>query len=342
MPHNLFVTVGISLLREDMYEKTMKVGFTHLGRFPTLERLYKEMSEMDEEARRNPSRNYATKLDGRNLVNANDALAKAIVRLWTDPELLIDLKDQRRYSGAELASLMALHQRPGRTLDSEDTVWLLASDTPSGLFTARVIQRVLRTGEIGLPAFQTIRIKQITGLQPYNEVAFVEQGLPEAASLLLTERSRPAQLIGSGGYKGLLPYLGPLAMKLGIPLFYLYEDSEALLEIAPLPLTVEFEVMKRYRKLFMTLNPLQARHVSLAKRKTFPADEFWTKLKQIAAADYAEDREEILTYKLLDTLEINGKFHVRLSATGVLAAALDAVDNPAEPPTDQSPVAWSS
>lgn len=340
MTRNILITVGVSLLRDHAPIKTAKAGFNTFTApgIKDLTELIGYFDEEDKEKRRDQG--YLFNLDKRELVEARKQLVDCMVRLWKkDSTLQLTEQDQRKYSGAEVASLKTLHGdgTSPNALKAEDQLFLLASDTPSGIFCAHVLSDLLRTGDIGLPAFTHRRVEIIRGLQPYSTDQFVDRGLPTAARLLIDQREN-ALLIGSGGYKGLLPYLGPLAMHLGIPVYYLYEDAEELLTLAPLPVTFDLELITRYQRVFCQLDPLAATRQAETQRTARMANLFWGDLKRAAGSDFAEIEERIKRYGLLQTQTLNGEQYVKLSATGVLAYILSNLDNEAACVYDQSPV----
>lgn len=312
MARKILVTVGVSLLREDIAEKeAARVGFENLhggGTLPTLRRVHDQLKLEDTRKRQNPE--YSFDPEDRQWSSVCTKLAKAITNLWQGT---LDEKDKRKFSGAELASLKALHNRGNSAypIQPDDEIYLLASDTPSGQFCAWTIAEVLRTGEIGLPRFTHVhRPKIIAGLRPDSMETFVAQGLPTAAQFLIEHRQN-ALLIGSGGYKGLLPYLGPVAMQLKVPLFYLYEDSAELLELNPLPVVFDLSVITQYKDTFYHVRP--ARGVARAK-------EFWAILNREAGPAAAIAEEQIKTMGLIRQIQnpTLGEDTVTLSATGAL------------------------
>lgn len=339
MTRKILVTVGISLLRDHVDSKEKYAGFNTFTApgINNVRELIRYFAEEDEESRRDQE--YQFKLDRRELVEARKALVACMVRLWRDDRLNLTEHDQRKYSGAEIASLKAFHGdgTSPNALTAEDQILLLASDTPSGIFCAHILRDLLRTGAIGLPAFEQPAVEIIHGLQPYSTDQFVDRGLPTAARLVV-DHSENAVLIGSGGYKGLLPYLGPLAMHLGIPVYYLYEDAAELLTLAPLPVTFDLALIRLYPSTFSKLDPVVAARQDETVRTLRLAILFWKDLKSEAGSDFAEVKEKIERYGLLQTQTLNGEEYVKLSATGVLAYILADLNNKDASVYDQSPV----
>lgn len=340
MTRNILITVGVSLLRDHVPIKTAKAGFNTFTApgIKDLTELIGYFAEEDEENRRDQE--YLFNLDRRELVEARQQLVTCMARLWRDNGLHLTEHEQRKYSGAEVASLQALHGdgTSPSALTADDQLFLLASDTPSGIFCAHVLRDLLHTGAIGLPAFTRPQVEIIRGLQPYSTDQFVERGLPTAARLLINQREN-AILIGSGGYKGLLPYLGPLAMHLGIPVYYLYEDAEELLTLAPLPVTFDLAMISRHPKTFAKLDPIAATHQDEATRRLRPAQAFWDDLKSEAGSDFTEMKEKIERCGLLQPAQtLNGDQYVKLSATGVLAYSLAAMNRKATVLPVQAPL----
>ncbi|MCE7987667.1 MAG: hypothetical protein DYG89_41410 [Caldilinea sp. CFX5] len=314
MGRKLLVTVGVSLLREEIAEKEgAKVGFENLAESGTLNTLDKVQKQLrQEDKRKQQSATYPFNLDERQWVRARSKLAQAVAALWQGTA---NEKRKRLLSGAELASLKALHNngQSKYALQATDQIILLASDTPSGAFCAALLKEVLEQAMIGLPKVASVQVKSIPGLRPDSVETFVAQGLPNAARLL-NQYADNALLIGSGGYKGLLPYLGPVAMHLRIPLFYLYEESEELLELRPLPVQFDLALIQHYAETFNLIQPGQSIRTTA----------FWQSLQLEAGVDFNQAQHQIRDGGLLQEEETDtpGQTVIKLSATGVLSYLL--------------------
>jgi hypothetical protein len=193
-----------------------------------------------------------------------------------------------------------------------------------------VVGDVLREGKAGLPAVERAEIRVAGGLRPEQSELFLAAGLPNAARLLLEALAggRETLLLGSGGYKGLLPYLVPVAMHLRIPLLYLYEESEELLAIQPLPMKLDLEVVQRNPQAFNLLRP----DGSAARRMCYKRS-FRAAVERERPADWST----IEALKLVEDAPTTGAESVRLSAAGMLAWLLATYHVEPAAPRDAAP-----
>lgn len=318
MARTILVTAGISLVRDNTTEKeNREVGFESLPRpVSTLTGLHEELKRADQ---RHATEERPFNHQHPTWVKARQALVETLGRLWDAPSDSLTEREKRLYSGAELASLERLGRgdaAPFARLQTGDRVILLASDTAPGLFCAWLLHDALQEGAIGLPRVDA-RVEHIAGLRPDDAERFLAQGLPEAARVIF-EYHQPGQqtlLITSGGYKGLLPYLSPVAMQLEIPMLYLYEESDEMLEIRHLPVAFNLRVIKTNKGAFGLIEPPPRAN----ERPFASADEFWDRVRHEGDTG---DEKKIRDLGLVEELKGLDAPRVRLSPTGVLALLL--------------------
>jgi putative CRISPR-associated protein (TIGR02619 family) len=163
---------------------------------------------------------------------------------------LEDMVTDGPFAPAEIASLWKL----GLNKD-QDRVVLLYSDTPEGIFCARVlalyINQHIAQCELGDGSDKDVR--KIKGLQVKDANEFKQTGLNELKNSIenITEMYRQIDeriLNITGGFKVAIPYLTVLAWDYLMVIIYLYEESDSLIEIkkpANVGLRVNFdEVVK--------------------------------------------------------------------------------------------------
>lgn len=312
MPRTILITVGISLIADKVDDKEVdEVGFGNLGgSHPTLRDLGKSLRDADDER----PENFQPQSEGSDWHADLTAVSAKLQELWAGP---LAEKHKRAYSGAELASLHLLGKHgisdPSLSalsaLSANDTIMLLASDTPSGIFCAETIADALRTG-VFPGVVPQVATQKIEGLRADNADLFLSQGLPNAAKVLTKHRTE-SLLIASGGYKGLMPYFMPLCMELKLPLLYLYEDSDRLMELAPLNLWQQDGDYDLIFQVQAPLSPLMSTGVART-----PADQFWT---GVINAGGEESKERLLARRIVEEFVHDGHRFVRLTSTGVLA-----------------------
>lgn len=317
MTRTILVTVGVSLITEYVLDKeALTIGFDRLpAPAGTLAGLRRELKKLDSRASGQDDRSFNP--ETLPWIKIRNSLKDSLSALWRHDE--IDEQTKHLYSGAELASLMRLGKSGSfASLASDDRLVLLASDTPTGEFCATVIRDVLFEGTIGTSRLDGRPIiERISGLRPDTGERFLAEGLPGVARKLYEHSRPPAQalLIGSGGYKGILPYLSPLSMALKIPLLYLYEDSDDLLELRPLPVELKLQVIRDNAKAFALISPRS----DASEIRSCSSQDFWAKV-------HKRDRGVL---QEMQVLQEHGN-RIRLSPTGVLAWLLAWIDDPEE------------
>lgn len=326
MSRTILVTVGISLIRDNPQEKEGKqVGFENLTssrRLRKLTALHDALMKEDRRLVRRPE--YSYNVQEPRWAKARVGLVDAIQKLWHDPPEPMKDREKRYYSGAELASLERLGKGEASSfepLQADDRVILLASDTASGRFCAWLIHDVLNQGIAGLPKVHA-SVEPIPGLRPDDAEGFLAEGLPESARRLFEYSRHGGQrlLITSGGYKGVLPYLSPVAQQLHIPMLYLYEESDTLLEIRPLPVSFELGIIRRH-KAFSQIEPRGSKRT----RRLADAGTFWDEIQK-------QDEDDVGKIRDLGLVEELDSGRVRLSPTGVLAWLLAEYGQTPSPP----------
>lgn len=145
---------------------------------------------------------------------------------------------------AEICSLIRMG------LTGRDRVLLLASDTDDGEACARAV-------ELYLDQYwpdAAVEVKRIAGLQVDDPVAFRRQGVVEYCRSCLKAVSDfgadNVVLNPTGGFKALVAYTVLVGMLKRVPCRYIFEQSEALLDLPPLPVEFRRSMFESYRPLF--------------------------------------------------------------------------------------------
>lgn len=151
-------------------------------------------------------------------------------------------------ASAEISSLRRIHEEQKDKL----IVHLLASDTVNSRICAEVIRDYCQfeNTEIAFNERQHI----ISGLQVTNREQFNKDGLQSLFNVIeqITGGYYGYTLCNiTGGYKATIPLMTIFAQVNRMPLYYLFEDSSALLKIPSLPITVDWELFERYANIFV-------------------------------------------------------------------------------------------
>ncbi len=129
----------------------------------------------------------------------------------------------------------------------------ISSDTDKGRLCADVLAKLLKS-EIGCETKVTV----IEGLQVDNPNMFRNRGVVNFLEYFLSVRKKRRYTHDiimnlTGGFKSIVPYSTIVAMVFGIPVFYVFEFSEQLIELPPLPISLDFTLMKKYQERFERL-----------------------------------------------------------------------------------------
>lgn len=157
----------------------------------------------------------------------------------------LDLGDgaTRIAASAELNSLHRLGA--GR----DDRVVLLASDTTDGRLCAEAVGRAL-VGGFGL-ATDEVQVTRVEKLVVGNAEVLRKEGLPNFLGTVLREveraraEGRTVVLNPTGGFKGVVPFLTAVGFLHGLRTVYVFEHSQALIDLPPLPLTFDLRLFER-------------------------------------------------------------------------------------------------
>jgi putative CRISPR-associated protein (TIGR02619 family) len=155
--------------------------------------------------------------------------------------------DNNIEASAEIKSLVKLKKE----LDEYFEVYLLYSDTALSRLAAEILQRALSYFEElkNCPIHSPLKIK---GLQIWNRSEFdkgmvnlierienISQGYWENVIINIT-----------GGYKATIPYLTILAQVNRCPIYYIFENTDALIKIPYIPIDINWEIFDKYWEYF--------------------------------------------------------------------------------------------
>ncbi len=158
-------------------------------------------------------------------------------------------------ASAEIRSLLKIQQD---VVKEEMDVYLLATDTVLSRLAAEIIQeRFKDDGLVKIVSFAP-KTDVIAELQIWNKNNFEQNGLKNLFERLdsISKGSRKEDVILNitGGYKGVIPYLSIFAQLKEFRTFYIFEDSEELIEIPHLPVDFEFSIIEENFIAFESFN----------------------------------------------------------------------------------------
>jgi putative CRISPR-associated protein (TIGR02619 family) len=135
-------------------------------------------------------------------------------------------------------------------LDAHDRVILLSSATEAGMTCALAVAEYLRLHWPGVD----VQVDRIPGLQVDDALEFRRVGAVEyCRRCLQAVRDYSAEnvvLNPTGGYKALVPYTVLVGMLKHVHCYYIFEQSDTLLELPPLPVEFQRGLFEAYRAVF--------------------------------------------------------------------------------------------
>lgn len=160
-------------------------------------------------------------------------------------------KDKKNIS-AEIKSIIKLKEE----LNDKFEIYLLSSDTILSELAGEIIKNIIP--QI-LDDIKELKIKTIEGLQIWDRNEF-EKGMER----LITEIYSIAKeywddvIINiTGGYKATIPYLTILAQINNCPIYYIFEDTDALIKIPNIPFSKEWFDWKKLKEYEIFLEKLE-------------------------------------------------------------------------------------
>lgn len=209
---------------------------------------------------------------------------------------LKEYEPSHRVFGAEINSinLMINENKIGK-----EKIYLIISDSVEGVIAGNLIKRILlETLDI-----EKIEICKIENLTITKEHDFARKGLKNLSSKMAEIINRyptTESLVISpiGGFKAQIFIVGLMAQIYKIKAYYLYEGSERLIELLPLPITLDTEILKRNIEIVLEIR----------KNDLIEKNELLSYLKKDA---------ELKTF--LEEAHIDGVDYYSLSALGTLA-----------------------
>jgi len=148
-------------------------------------------------------------------------------------------------ASAEVKSLNKLSQE----LPDDLSVYLLASDT----INSKICAEVLYGAIVGNLEIHFSDHDIIAGLQVQDRKGFAHKGMENLFKRIedITGGYYRNTIINiTGGYKAAIPLLTIFSQVNHIPAYYIFEDTEALMKIPLLPLSIDWEIFDAYADIF--------------------------------------------------------------------------------------------
>jgi putative CRISPR-associated protein (TIGR02619 family) len=165
----------------------------------------------------------------------------------------IDNNDLMKFS-AEVNSLYRMG------LKEDDRVIFLASDTDEGEKIATILAEILKKRNRC-----EVKVKRIKGLQTIDKDKFDKEGIPNLTDVIIdeVERNRYSYNIilnATGGFKAVIPYITFIGMIFNLPIRYIFERSESIIELPSIP--IEFD-LKKLKQLEPVIDKILSDYISV-------------------------------------------------------------------------------
>ncbi len=155
---------------------------------------------------------------------------------------LVDFAKKSDYSCAEIKSLLSIQKE----IKADLLIYLLASDSVSSALVAMIIKEVL---ENKLNSGSMINFNEnldvIEGLQVRDREKFCNDGMPNLVKRIynIADDGYSSEVILNitAGYKGTIPFLTILGQVNHFPLYYIFEETDALIKIPQTPVDIDWE-----------------------------------------------------------------------------------------------------
>ncbi|MEN3045274.1 MAG: putative CRISPR-associated protein [Candidatus Hydrothermales bacterium] len=183
---------------------------------------------------------------------------KNIINSWVSEKI----NSKSENLSAEIKSLIKLKEE----LKDDFEIYLLCSDTILSKLAGEIIKEILSN----LNDFKNYRIehKVINGLQIWDRKEF-NVGMSNLIAeiyKIANEYWNNVIINITGGYKATVPYLTILAQVNRCPIYYIFEDTDALIKIPYIPMDINWNVFRDNEKFFSKLEKEEVREIEDEKK----------------------------------------------------------------------------
>jgi len=203
---------------------------------------------------------------------------------------LLSFSPSERICGAEInsiTSMIALNYIP-----SDCRLFFCCSETDDGKAIGAILKNYYEAKK------HTVETLEIKDLQDRDPRKFRTCGLRnlarEICRLIRSFSASSCAINATGGYKAQIAIAVMLGQAIGLPVYYKHERFDEIILFPPMPVSLDFEVWMKASGMLFTLE---------TSREPVPMDEY---------KDEWHERYE----SLVETVEIDGKNYIELSATG--------------------------
>lgn len=203
--------------------------------------------------------------------------------------------------GAEINSVASLVKKG--FIESRQKMFLLVSDTPEGNLVGNLLKEYFQRNKNDLE-FKSVDVIKVAELNDKNRFGFRFHGLRnlvrEMANCVKNNLGRSI-INATGGYKAAIAYAVLLGQALSVPVYYLFETFDEIIELLPIPVRFDPDLYKKYSKIFAMLE-----YLNIIEEKRF--------LKKFGFQSWASIPEEIKIF--IERVQIDKENHLSLNPLG--------------------------
>jgi putative CRISPR-associated protein (TIGR02619 family) len=147
---------------------------------------------------------------------------------------------------AELKSLSKIG------VNEDDYLYFFSTDTKNGKLSGEIIKDYFKSSYKCRTHLEVIK-----GLQVKDPKTFEQNGVKNLIEKILDiiERYPYTEIIfnPTGGFKGVVPYITIAGMLFSKKITYIFENTDGLITLPPLPITFDFDIIDKYKHKFAEL-----------------------------------------------------------------------------------------
>ncbi len=149
-------------------------------------------------------------------------------------------------ASAEIKSLIKLKQE----LKEDFEIYLLYSDTALSRLAAEILKDNISSYET--LNHSQVQLQNIEDLQVKDRKKFIDGMSNLIYKIYKISQNYWSNIIINitGGYKATIPYLTILAQVNQCPIYYIFEDTDSLIQIPNIPLDIKWEIFEKYCQIF--------------------------------------------------------------------------------------------
>ncbi len=162
---------------------------------------------------------------------------------------------QNTNSSAEIQTIYKIIEDSKKLENKDCKIILLTTDTILSNLAAEIIQTYLEKEKFPKPEIRKIdnllvSFEHLTSEEKKDEKEKINSGFNNLIKVLdeIIKKEKPENCILniSGGYKALIPYTTIIGQLYKVPLMYMYEDSDTLVVIDPMPINFDMGIAELY------------------------------------------------------------------------------------------------